>query len=70
MDKDFKERFIIEPGSIGLVSLIENLRVLLGWLYAQCRVCWDILQLKYNACEEKFRLHGNGDLYLHCDKIF
>jgi hypothetical protein len=70
MKEDFKERFIINPGTGGLVSLIENLRVLLDWLYAQARVCWKILRPKYDACAEKFSLHGNGDSYLYCDRIF
>jgi hypothetical protein len=70
VNTDFKERFIIEPGFIDLVSLMENLRVLLDWIYAQGRVCCNILQLRYNACTEKFRLIGNGDLYFACDKIF
>jgi hypothetical protein len=70
VNTDFKERFIIEPGFIDLVSLMENLRVLLNWIYAQGRVCWNILQLNYNACTEEFRLIGNGDLYFACDKIF
>jgi hypothetical protein len=68
--KDFMERSIIEPSFNGLLSLIENLRVLMDWIYAQGRVSWNILQLRYNACTEKFRLIGNGDLYFLCDKIF
>jgi hypothetical protein len=64
------KRLIIEPSFNGLVSLMDNLRVLLDWIYVQGRKCWNILQSKYNACTDKFVLIGNGDLYNVCGKIF
>ena len=70
INNDYVQRFIIEPGLVGFVSLMENLRVLVDWIYAQGKECWNILEEEYNTCTEIFRLIGNGDLYLHCDKIF